>query len=64
MSWRVIIAAEMVAIPTGIGALLMRAESLIRVDIIIVSLMVLSLMCFSFERFLSYLEVKLTGRWT
>ena len=31
MAWRVIIAAEMVAIPTGIGALLMRAESLIRV---------------------------------
>jgi NitT/TauT family transport system permease protein len=63
MAWRVIIAAEMVAIPTGIGALLMRAESLIRVDIIIVCLMVLSLMCFSFERALIYLEEKLTGRW-
>ncbi len=33
MAWRVIIAAEMVAIPTGIGALLMKAESLIRIDI-------------------------------
>lgn len=64
MAWRVIIAAEMVAIPTGIGALLMRAESLIRVDIIIVCLMVLSLMCFSFDRLLTHLEVKLTGRWT
>lgn len=63
MAWRVIIAAEMVAIPTGIGALLMRAESLIRVDIIIVCLMVLSLMCFSFDRLLTYLEEKLTGRW-
>jgi len=51
MAWRVIIAAEMVAIPTGIGALLMRAESLIRVDIIIVCLMVLSVMCLSFEKF-------------
>ena len=38
MAWRVIIAAEMVAIPTGIGALLMQAESLIRIDIIIVCL--------------------------
>ena len=28
MAWRVVIAAEMVAIPTGIGALMMRAESL------------------------------------
>ncbi len=63
MAWRVIIAAEMVAIPTGIGALLMRAESLIRMDIIIVCLMVLAVMCFSFERFFYYLERKITGRW-
>jgi len=60
MAWRVIIAAEMVAIPTGIGALLMRAENLVRIDIIIVCLMVLSLMCFSFDRFFNYMEDKLT----
>ena len=64
MAWRVIIAAEMVAIPTGIGALLMKAESLMRIDIIIVCLMVLSLMCFSFERFFTYLETRLTHRWS
>ena len=64
MAWRVIIAAEMVAIPTGIGALLMRAESLVRVDIVIVCLMVLSVMCFSFERFFLFLEKKATGRWS
>lgn len=64
MAWRVIVAAEMVAIPTGIGALLMRAESLIRVDIIIVCLMVLSLMCFSFERFFHYVESRLTHQWS
>jgi NitT/TauT family transport system permease protein len=63
MAWRVIIAAEMVAIPTGIGALLMRAESLIRIDIVIVCLMVLSVMCLSFERFFIYMEHKLTGNW-
>lgn len=63
MAWRVIIAAEMVAIPTGIGALLIKAESLIRIDIIIVCLIVLSLMCFFFEKFFSYLEKKLTGQW-
>lgn len=63
MAWRVIIAAEMVAIPTGIGALLMRAESLVRVDIVIVCLMVLSIMCFSFERFFLFLEKSITGRW-
>ena len=63
MAWRVIIAAEMVAIPTGIGALLMRAESLIRIDIIIVCLMVLSMMCFTFERVFLYLEQRLTAKW-
>jgi NitT/TauT family transport system permease protein len=63
MAWRVLIAAEMVAIPTGIGALLMRAESLIRIDIIIVCLMVLALMCFSFERFFTWLEGRLTDPW-
>ena len=63
MAWRVIIAAEMVAIPTGIGALLMRAESLLRLDIIIVCLMVLAAMCFTFERVFIVLERKTTGKW-
>jgi len=63
MAWRVIIAAEMVAIPTGIGALLMKAESLIRIDIIIVCLIVLSVMTFSFEKFFEYMETKLTAKW-
>jgi len=63
MAWRVIVAAEMVAIPTGIGALLMRAESLIRIDIIIVCLIVLAVMCLAFERFFGYLEDKMTAKW-
>lgn len=63
MAWRVIIAAEMVAIPTGIGALMMKAESLMRIDIIIVCLMVLSLMCLLFEKFFAYLEAKITSKW-
>ncbi|MCD6567862.1 MAG: ABC transporter permease [Dehalococcoidia bacterium] len=64
MAWRVIIAAEMVAIPTGIGALMMKAESLMRIDIIIVCLIVLAVMCFSFEKFFTFLEAKLTGQWS
>ena len=63
MAWRVVIAAEMVAIPTGIGALLMKASSLIRIDIIIVSLIVLSVMTFSFEKFFEYMETRLTAKW-
>ena len=63
MAWRVIIAAEMIAIPTGIGALLMKAESLIRIDIIIVCLIVLALMSLLFEKFFQYLEIRFTARW-
>jgi len=63
MAWRVIIAAEMIAIPTGVGALLIQAESLMRMDIIIVCLMVLSAMCFLFERLFLLLESRMTDRW-
>jgi NitT/TauT family transport system permease protein len=63
MAWRVIIAAEMVAIPTGIGALMMRAESLIRIDIIIVCLIVLAIMCLTFEKSFAYMERKITNKW-
>jgi NitT/TauT family transport system permease protein len=63
MAWRVIIAAEMVAIPTGIGALMMKAESLIRIDIIIVCLIVLAVMCLLFERFFQYMEARITTKW-
>ena len=63
MAWRVIIAAEMVAIPTGIGALMMKAESLIRIDIIIVCLIVLAVMCLTFERFFEFLENRITTKW-
>jgi NitT/TauT family transport system permease protein len=63
MAWRVIVAAEMVAIPTGIGALLIQAESLIRIDIIIVCLIVLAVMCFAFDKFFGYLEDRMTAKW-
>ena len=63
MAWKVVIAAEMVAIPTGIGALMMQAENLVRVDIILVCLMLLSVMSLLFEKFFSFLEEKTTGGW-
>ncbi len=62
MAWRVIIAAEMIAIPKGIGALMMKAESLIRMDIIIICLLILSFMTFLFERFFIFLE-KIFMKW-
>ncbi len=64
MSWRVLVAAEMVAIPTGIGALLMQAESLVRVDIIMVCLIVLSVMCLLFEKMFALAEKRMVGKWS
>jgi ABC-type nitrate/sulfonate/bicarbonate transport system permease component len=56
MAWRTVLAAEMVTIPTGIGALIMKAESLIRVDIILSCLLVLSIFCLIFEKMLNIWE--------
>jgi len=64
MAWRTVIAAEMVAIPTGIGALLMKAESLVRVDIIMSCLAVLSVMCLLFENVFAFMERRLVGKWS
>lgn len=63
MVWRTVIAAEMFAISTGIGAQLMNAESLIRVDIIMAWLIVLSVMCIVFENVILWLERRTTGAW-
>lgn len=63
MAWRTVIAAEMIAIPTGIGALMISSQGLIRIDWIIVSLIVLAVMTFSFERLFAFLEVRATAKW-
>jgi len=62
-AWRVVIAAEMIAIPTGIGALMLRAESLIRIDIIVVCLAVLAVMTCVFDKVFGYIENRVTARW-
>lgn len=64
MAWRTVLAAEMVAIPTGIGALIMKAESLVRVDIIMSCLFVLSILCLVFEKLLDAVEKNWLGKWS
>lgn len=56
MAWRTIVAAEMIAIPIGIGALLINSQYLIRVDVIMVCLGVLAVMTLLFEKTLLWLE--------
>ncbi|MDD2370956.1 MAG: ABC transporter permease [Firmicutes bacterium] len=63
MVWKTVIAAEMFAIPNGIGSLLMNAESLIRVDVIMVCLVLLSFMSSTFEHIFLWIENKVSGDW-
>ncbi|PLX21991.1 ABC transporter permease [Candidatus Parcubacteria bacterium] len=63
MVWKTVLAAEMFAIPTGIGAMMINAESLIRVDVIMVALIILALMSFGFEKTIYALEKAATGKW-
>lgn len=63
MVWKTVLAAEMFAISSGIGALMINAESLIRVDVIMVSLLVLALMSYSFERTIIFIEKITVDRW-
>jgi len=59
MAWRTIVAAEMIAIPVGIGALMITSQYLIRVDIIMVCLVVLALMTLISEKILIWAENKI-----
>lgn len=59
MVWRTIVAAEMIAIPVGIGALMITSQYLIRVDIIMVCLGILALMTLISEKILMLMEDKI-----
>ena len=63
MAWRTVLAAEMIAIPVGLGALSMKAQSLLLIDVIIDVLIVLAVVCLVFEKFFEIIEKKLTATW-
>ena len=63
LAWRVLVAAEMIAIPTGIGALMSRSESLLQIKAVMVCLGVLSLIGLFMDLSLQYVERRLTTNW-
>ena len=63
MAWRTVLAAEMIAIPVGLGALSMKAQSLLLIDVIIDVLIVLAVICLVFEKLFEIIEKKLTAAW-
>jgi NitT/TauT family transport system permease protein len=63
MAWRVLVAAEMIAIPTGIGALMSRSESLLQIEPMMVCLGLLSLIGLFMDFSLRSFEKRLTEKW-
>jgi NitT/TauT family transport system permease protein len=63
LAWRVLVAAEMIAIPTGIGALMGRSESLLQIKAVMVCLGVLSLIGLFMDVSLRYVERRWTAAW-
>jgi len=59
MAWRTIVAAEMIAIPVGIGALMITSQYLIRVDVVMLCLGILALMTLTSEKLLMLIEDKI-----
>jgi NitT/TauT family transport system permease protein len=63
LAWRVLVAAEMIAIPTGIGALMAKSESLLQIKAVMVCLGVLSLIGLFMDVSLRYVERRWTAAW-
>ena len=63
LAWRVLVAAEMIAIPTGIGALMSRSESLLQIKAVMVCLGLLSIIGLIMDWSLRYVEKRLTAHW-
>jgi len=63
LAWRVLVAAEMIAIPTGIGALMSRSESLLQIKAVMVCLGLLSIIGLIMDLSLRYVERRATAKW-
>jgi NitT/TauT family transport system permease protein len=63
LAWRVLVAAEMIAMPTGIGALMSRSESLLQIKAVMVCLGLLSIIGLIMDLSLRYVERRVTAKW-
>ena len=63
MAWRTCFVAELVAVSSGLGYLMMEAEAALRVDVMLATLLLLTLSCHLFQESIEQLEKSLTGRW-
>jgi len=64
MAWKVVFAAEMLAISNGIGALMSKSESLLDMPMILACMAILGCMCFLFEKIFIYLQKPILNQLT
>jgi NitT/TauT family transport system permease protein len=59
MAWKVVIAAEMLIVHSGLGSLMMTAESLVRTDVVVLCILCICILCQLFELLIHFFEKKL-----
>jgi len=63
MAWKTCFVTEMLALSSGLGYYMLIAESTLRVDILLASIIVLSVSCYIFYLVFEYIESNVLRRW-
>lgn len=63
MAWRTCFVAEMLAMGSGLGYMIIDAESTLNVALIIALILILSLSCYAFQALFEMIELKLLKKW-
>lgn len=62
-SWRIVFVTEFLALPNGLGALMMHSYSLLKVDEIIALIIIIGLLTLGFQYIIEYIEYIILKRW-
>ncbi len=62
-SWKIVLVTEFLTLPDGLGSLLLKAYSLLRVDKIIALILIIGLLTLAFQYMIDYIETLVVKRW-
>ncbi|RLG09615.1 MAG: hypothetical protein DRN68_01125 [Thaumarchaeota archaeon] len=63
MAWRTCFVAEMLAMGSGLGYMIIDAESTLNVSLIMALILILSLSCYAFQTLFEMIELRIMRRW-
>ena len=63
MAWRTCFVAEMLAMGSGLGYMIIDAESTLNVALIMALILILSLSCYAFQTLFEVIELRILRRW-